>query len=105
MDVPSVHAAVGHIQKALQRYVKFSGTDAYYCDHISELMDTAENWCLKVEELYNRAEIHSINSSKGDTNDVGVFSDNAKVIIYDYQQIRLPPRDETLVDIAVWWCV
>ena len=48
-DVPSVHAAVGHIQKALQRYVKFPGTDTEYCDHINDLMDIAENWCLKVK--------------------------------------------------------
>ena len=33
---------------------------------------------------YNKAEIHSINSSKGDTNDVGVFSDNAMVTIYEF---------------------
>ena len=71
-DVPSVHAAVGHTQKALQRYVKFSGTDTEHCD---------QNWCLRVEELYNKAEIHSINSS---TNDVGVFLDNAKVTIYEF---------------------
>ena len=55
-----------------------------YCDHISDLMDTAENWCLRVEKLYNKAEIHSINSSKGDTNDVGIFSDNANVTFYEF---------------------
>ena len=84
VDVPCVHAAVGNIQKALQKYVKFSGMDNEYCDHINELLDTAENWCLRIEELYNRAEIHSINTSKGDTADVGVFSDNAKVTVYEF---------------------
>ena len=69
VDVPSVHAAVGHIQKALQRFVKFPGIDAEYCDYINDLMDIAENWCLNVE---------------GDTNDVGVFLDNAKVTIYKF---------------------
>ena len=48
------------------------------------LLDTAENWCLRTEELYNKPKIHSINTSKGDTADVGVFSDNAKVTIYEF---------------------
>ena len=84
VNVPSVHAAVEHIQKALQRYGKFSGTDTEYCDNINDLMDTAENWCLRIEEMYNKAEIQSVKSSKGDTSDVGIFSDNAKVTIYEF---------------------
>lgn len=47
-------------------------------------MDEAGNWRIRIEELYNKAEIHSINSSKGDTNDVGMFSDNTKVTIYEF---------------------
>ena len=84
VDVPCVHSAIGNIQKSLQRYVKFSGMDSVFCDAINDLLDDAENWCLKVEELYNKAEIHSINTSKGDTADVGVFSDNAKVSVYEF---------------------
>ena len=84
IDVPCVHTAIGNIQKALQRYVKFSGMDSEYCVLINELLDDAENWCLKVEVLYNKAEIHSINTSKGDTADVGVFFDNAKVTVYEF---------------------
>ena len=84
VDVPCVHAAVGNIQKSLQRYVKFSEMDSEYCDAINDLLDDAENWCLKVEKLYNKAEIHSINTSKGDTADVGMFSDNAKVTVYEF---------------------
>ncbi len=84
VDVPCVHAAVGNIQKALQKYVTFSEMDVGYCDYINDLLDTAENWCLKIEDLYNRAEIHSINTSKGDTADVGIFSDNAKVTVYEF---------------------
>ena len=34
--------------------------------------------------MYNKAEIHSINTSKGDTADVGIFSDNAKVTVYEF---------------------
>lgn len=45
--------------------------DIEYCDTINELLDTAENWCLTTEELYDKAEIHSINTSKEDTDDVG----------------------------------
>ena len=30
------------------------------------------------------SEIHSINTSKGDTADVGIFSDNAKVSVYEF---------------------
>ena len=81
VDVPCVHSAIGTIQKSLQRYVKFSGMDSEYCDAINDLLDNAENWCLNVEVQYNKAEIHSINTSKGDTTDVGIFSDNAKVTV------------------------
>ena len=42
-----------------------------YCDTIDKLMDKAQNWCLKIEQEYNKAEVHSINTSKGDTEDVG----------------------------------
>ena len=34
--------------------------------------------------MYNKAEVHSINTSKGDSADVGIFSDNAKVTIYEF---------------------
>ena len=84
MDIPSIQSAIGNIQKSLQRYVKFSGMDSEYCDAINDLLDDAENWCLRVEVLYNKAEIHSINTSKGDTTDVGIFSDNAKVTVYEF---------------------
>ena len=84
VDVPSVHTAVGNIQTSLQKYVKFHGMDHEYCDSINDLLDSAENWCLRIEELYNNAEVHSINTSKGDSADVGVFSDNAKVTVYEF---------------------
>ena len=82
VDVPCIHSAIENIQKSLQRYVKFSRVESEYCNKINDL-DDAENWCLRVEVLYNKAEIHSINTSKGDTADVGIFSDNAKVTIYE----------------------
>ena len=84
VDVPAVHSTVGGIQKSLQKYVTFPGAEYEYCDEINEILDRAENWCSRVEEMYNKAEVHSINTSKGDSADVGIFSDNAKVTIYEF---------------------
>ena len=84
VDTPCIHAAVGSNQKSLQRYVKFPEMDTQYCDMINDLLDEAEIWCSKVEELYNRAEIHSINMSKGDIADIGMFSDNSKITVYEF---------------------
>ena len=84
VDVPAVHSAVGSIHKSLQKYETFSGVEYEYCDEINEFLDYGENWCLKVEEMYNKAEVHSINTSKGDSADVGIFLDNAKVTIYEF---------------------
>ena len=79
VDVPSIQSAIGNIQKSLQRYAKFSWMDSEYCDEIDKLLDDAENWCLNVDTLYNKEEIHSIN-----TTDVGIFSENAKVTVYEF---------------------
>ena len=83
-DVPAVHSAVGNIQKSLQKYVTFPGVEYDYCDEINDFLDYAENQCLKVEETYSMAEVHSINTSKGDTADVGILSDNATMTIYEF---------------------
>ena len=84
VDVPAVHSAMGSIQKSLQKHVTFSRVEYEYCDEKNEFLDYAENWCLKVEEMYNTAEVLSINTSKGDSADVGIFSDNAKESIYEF---------------------
>ena len=55
VDVPAVNSAIGNVQKALQKYVGFTGMESDYCDRIGDFM----------EELYNKAEVHSINTSKG----------------------------------------
>ena len=77
VDVPTVNTAIENVQKALQKalqkYEGFSEMDSEYCDWIGELMDKAQAWCLDIEELYNKAEVHSINTSKGDAADVGIF--------------------------------
>ena len=75
---------IGNVQKALQKYVGFSGMDSDYFDRIGELMDKAQAWCLVIEELYNKAEVHSINTSKVDAVDVGIFSDNSQVIVFEF---------------------
>ena len=72
-DVPALSSAMGNIQKSLQRYVGFDGMDPEYCDRIEDLMDRAQARCQDIEELYDKAEVHSINTSKGDAADVGVF--------------------------------
>ena len=77
VDVPTVNTAIENVQKALQKalqkYEGFSGMNSEYCDWIGELMDKAQAWCLDIEELYKKAEVHSINTSKGDAADVGIF--------------------------------
>ena len=77
VDVPAVNSAVGNIQKALQKYVGFKGMDSKYCDEIDDLMDRAQTWCLKIEQEYNRAEVHSIITSKGDT-------DNSQTTVFEF---------------------
>ena len=58
--------------------------DPAYSDRIEELMDREQAWAQDIEEIYNKAEVHSINTSKGDAIDVGVFSDNSKLIVFEF---------------------
>ena len=83
VDVPAVNSAIGNVQKALQKYVGFIGMDSDCCDKIGDPMDRAQAWCLDIEEIYNKAEVHSINTLKGDTENVGIFSDNSQVTVFD----------------------
>ena len=62
----------------------FADIDYDYCDKIESLMDKAQVWTMNVEEVYNRAEIHSINTSKGDSQDVGVFYNNSTVTVFEF---------------------
>ena len=79
----AVNSVIGNMQKTLQKYVGFRGMDPEYCDGIGELMGRAQAWCLD-KELYNKAEIHSFNTSKGDSPDVGVFPDNSQVTVFEF---------------------
>ena len=47
-------------------------------------MDRAQTCCLEIEQEYNKAEVHSINTSKGDTEDVGIFSDNSQTTVFEF---------------------
>ena len=54
--------------------------DSKYCDRIRELMDRAQAWCLDAEEL----RFIKKHTSKGDTADVGIFSDNSQVTVFEF---------------------
>ena len=58
--------------------------DSGYCDETDDLMDRAQTWCLEIEQEYNKAEVPSINTSKGDTEDVGIFSDNLQTTVFEF---------------------
>ena len=58
--------------------------DPKYCGGIGELRDRLQAWCLDIEELYNKVEVHSINTFKGDASNVGVFFDNSQVTVFEF---------------------
>ena len=87
-NIPALNSAMRNIQKSLQRYMGFEGVDSGYCDRIKNLMDKAQAWAMDIEEIYNKAEIHSINTSKGDSLDVGVFSNNSKVTVFEFWNLQ-----------------
>ena len=35
-----------------------------YCDRIELIMDQAQAWCLEIEDLYDKTEVHSITTSQ-----------------------------------------
>ena len=78
VDVLAVNSAIGNIQKALQKFVGFNVMDSEYCDRIRELMDRAQGLCLI------DAQVRSINTSKVDALDVGVFSDNSQLKVLEF---------------------
>ena len=58
--------------------------DPAYCDRIEDLMDKSQAWSQGIEELFIKAGVHYINMSKRDAVDVGVFSDNSKVTVFEF---------------------
>ena len=47
-------------------------------------MDSAESWALHTVQAYTSAEVHSIKGSPGDIADVGIFSDNADKMVFEF---------------------
>ena len=78
VDVPKVSKAVTSCGDALEKYVKLPNMDTEYVDEVSTILVSASNWCLSVEELYSRMEIHSITNTKGDTSEVGILGKTNK---------------------------
>ena len=89
-DILALNTAMGNIQKSLQRYVGFYGLAPDYCDEIENLMNSAQVWAMDIEKSYNKAEIHSINTSnRGRYQDVKVFYNNSTVTIFEFLEICL----------------
>ena len=86
VDVPKVSKAITSCSDALEKYVRLPRMDPIYVDEVSRILVQASSWCLEIEELYSQIEIHSITNTKGDTSDVGIFSDNSTQTIYEFLQ-------------------
>ena len=84
VDVPKISKAVSSCGTALEKYIKIPGASAEYVDEVSTTLVEASEWCLRIEALYAKMEIHSINNSKGDTSDVGIFTDNVGKSVYEF---------------------
>ena len=55
-----------------------------FCNEVENLMDKAQDWCLNIKDLYNKTEVHSINTSKGDAANVGIFLDNSQSTAFKF---------------------
>ena len=84
VDVPAVNAAIGNIQRALLKYVSFDGMESKFCEKVENLLEKAQLWCLNIDELYIKTEMHSINTSKGNPADVSQSRDH-----YDLTMVNL----------------
>ena len=74
VDVPKVSKAVTSCGDALEKYVKIPRFNPDYVEKVTEILT---NWCLTVEGLYSKMEINSINNTKGDMSEIGIFTDNS----------------------------
>ena len=66
----------------ITKFMNSTPNNLEYCDKIEIRMDQAQTWCLIIEDLYNKTEVHSIKTSKGDVADVGNFSDNSQITVF-----------------------
>ena len=86
VDVPKVSKAVTSCGDALEKYVKIPGFDPAYVDEVTEILIEATNWCLTVEGLHSKMEIHSIHNTKRDTSEIGIFTNNSTRTIFEFFQ-------------------
>ena len=86
VDVQKVSKAITSCGDASEKYVRIPGMDEEYVDEISAILVSATEWCLQVEGMYSKMEIHSITNTKGDTSEVGIFTDNATRTVYEFLQ-------------------
>ena len=83
-DAPVVQKSIAATDAALVKYVRFPDMNLEFYNEVSNLLQTAGGWCLSVEAMYAKKEVHAINNSKGDTSSVGIFRDNFEQIIYEF---------------------
>ena len=83
-DIKKVNAYVRSCQDSLMKYVTFSNFDHNLVSSVKNLLDQANNWILQVEIIYSTSEAHAIGSSKGDTSNIGIFTDNADKTVYEF---------------------
>ena len=84
IDLPALQSASKKCEISLLKYLSFPGVDNSYCDKISKLLDRAESWAMSMVQAYTNTEVHSIKGSPGDFADVGIFSDNADKIVFEF---------------------
>ena len=84
IDLPALQSATKTFEKSLLKFLSFPGVDNSYCDRISALLDSAEAWGSHIVQVYTNAEVHSIKGSPGDVANVGVFSENADKMIFEF---------------------
>ena len=83
-DIKKVNAYVRSCQDSLMKYVSFNNFDHSLVSSVKDLLDQANNWILQVEIVYSNSEAHAIGNSKGDTSNIGTFTDNADKTVYEF---------------------
>ena len=84
IDLHALQSASKTCEKSLLKYLSFPGIDNSYCDRISALLDSGDAWGSHIVQAYPNSEVHSIKGSPGDIADIGVFSDNADEMIFEF---------------------
>ena len=83
-DVRKLNTYIKSCQDALIKYVAYDGYNQDYMSTIKAMLQDANDWILHVERIYSSSEAHAINTSKGDTTSIGVFSNNADKTVFEF---------------------